>query len=423
MRKKKLCQDLLYQFRKEKVMIEKIMILYFSGMDHRRVNKDSTPYLYGLTEKYPMIKINTTPDVDMKTTMWSGRYPHEHGMWQAKLKEDIDLDRKKAWDYLPDIFTITFQCFLHSVTGKFDFAGIPDRRRRRFDIQKSKYWWKGSNGQLSFNGIDTIFKIIGDENCNFGYEDKFESMIGSLSKEFISSKKLNVMDGHGMDHFMHWNIDNEEKMEKAYKKVDETISNMHRECEKRGISVMVLSDHGHAKVEDTIDIKAKIEELGIKDNEISYLIEASKARFWFHSDNARNKMLNYLSENDRGTLLHFEELYRYNIKFDDDSFGEYYFITDPGTIFFPTDFYHPLGNIILGLSDKNMNSRLSNPVYRSYHGHLPHHECEKGFIMLLDDDYRPDRKEIDIIDVAPTVLNLLGYEKPPNIIGKNAYNL
>jgi len=169
----------------------------------------------------------------------------------------------------------------------------------------------------------------------------------------------------------------------AYKKIDNCIKDMHTECENRGITMMILSDHAQAKVVDTIDIVGKINELGIQKNDISYFVEASKARFWFHTDSAREKILNYLSGEQRGTLLHFEELHKYNIKFNDDSYGEYYFITNPGTIFYPTDFYHPFANLYFGLTNKHMRNRLQSPIYRGYHGHLPHNECEKGFVMLL----------------------------------------
>lgn len=403
-------------------MIDKLMILYFSSLDHRKVNKTITPYLYSLSERHPMIKINTIPDVDMKTTMWTGCYPHEHGMWQVRLKENRDFDRNKIQDYLPDILTTTFQCFIHSITGKFDLAGVPDWRRRRFDIFKTKYWWKDSNMPLSFNGVDSIFKIVGENNCNFFHETNFSKMISALSKQFIKNKKLQIFDAHGTDHFTHWNIDDEEKMIDAYKKIDDCIKDMHAECERKGITMMVLSDHAQDQVVDTIDIVGKINELGIQENEITYFIEAPMARFWFHSDSAREKMLNYLSENEKGTLLHFEELYRYNIKFDDDSYGEYYFVTNPGTIFYPNDFYHPLANLYFGLKNKHMRSRLQSPIYRGYHGHLPNNECEKGFVILLDNNYKPIKNEIEVIDVMPTVLDLLGYDKPDSLHGEHVFH-
>ena len=207
----------------------------------------------------------------------------------------------------------------------------------------------------------------------------------------------------------------------AYKRIDECIKDMHEECKRRGVTLMLISDHAQAKVEDTIDIVGKISELGIQKNEITYFIEATKARFWFHTDSAREKMLEYLSGNDKGTLLHFEELYKYKIKFNDDRYGEYYFVTNPGTIFHPNDFYHPLGNLYMALTNKEQMNRIQSPIYRGYHAHLPYNECEKGFVILLDDNYSAERKEVEIIDIAPTILNLMGYDKPDTLEGVSVF--
>ena len=403
-------------------MIDKLMILYFSGFDYQKINSRITPHLYSLSEKYPIVKINTIPDVDLKTTMWTGRYPHEHGMWQVRIKDGYDFDAKKFQDYFPDICSTTLQCLVHAVTGKFNLVSVPNWRRRRFDIFKTKYTWNDNYGLFSYNGVDSIFNIIGKNNYSFVYENRYNEMINALSKEPVKDKKLGVFDAHGTDVFTHWNIDDEEKMNEAYMKVDGLIKYILEECENKGATLMLLSDHAQAKVEDTIDIAGKIEELGIKKNEITYFIEATKARFWFHTDSARQKMLDYLSSNEKGALFHFEELYRYGIEFNDDSYGEYYFITNPGVIFYPNDYYHPIGNIFLALKNQEQRARLKSPIYRGYHGHLPHNQCEKGFVMLVDSDYKPIKEEIDIIDIAPTVLNLLGYRKPDSLTGKHAFN-
>jgi hypothetical protein len=175
-------------------------------------------------------------------------------------------------------------------------------------------------------------------------------------------------------------------------------------------------------VKSSVDIIKKIDELGIKKNEITYFIEAPKARFWFHSDNAREKMLEYLSENTDGVLLSYKDMYKFKIKFEDDRYGEYYFVLNPGTIFFPNDYYHPFANLYLGLTEKQQRSRLSSPLYRGYHGYMPYNECEKGFLMLLDKHYKTSQEEIEIIDFAPTVLNLLGYKKPDSLNGVNVFH-
>jgi hypothetical protein len=157
--------------------------------------------------------------------------------------------------------------------------------------------------------------------------------------------------------------------------------------------------------------------MGIPKHEYTYYIEAPKARFWFHSDRARETILEKLSSIQNSTLLSYRDLHKYNVRFEEESFGEYYLIAEPGYIYFPNDFYHPLANIFLGVTDRQQRSRLSSPQYRGYHGYLPHNESEKGFMILLDDCYKASKKAVKIIDVAPTVLRLLGYEKPDYMIG------
>jgi bisphosphoglycerate-independent phosphoglycerate mutase (AlkP superfamily) len=55
---------------------------------------------------------------------------------------------------------------------------------------------------------------------------------------------------------------------------------------------------------------------------------------------------------------------------------------------------------------------------RGYHGCLPHHEAERGFVILLDGRYRVARKDMDITDVAPTMLHLLGERRPEFVKGE-----
>ena len=42
--------------------------------------------------------------------------------------------------------------------------------------------------------------------------------------------------------------------------------------------------------------------------------------------------------------------------------------------------------------------------------------------MLLDNDYKTNGKEIEIIDIAPTVLHLMGYKQPESLKGVHAFH-
>ncbi len=403
-------------------MIEKLLIFFGSSLDLRRVNQHHTPYLYSIMEKYPWTKINNIPESDLIPTLLTGRYPDEHGIWQVRLKSKENLITKSAFDYLPDIVTTTTQCFIHMLTGSYNLAAVPYWRRKRFEIFKTRYLKKEVRTYLKINGYDTIFNILGEGNCNFIFNPELDKLDQIVPSSFSSDLRFELFEDYGLDRTEHWFMDNQQLMIDSYKKVDSYIEFLHSESERRGVTLMILADHGMEVVKNTVNIKQKIHEMGIRNNEMTYFVEAPKARFWFHSGSAKEKMLDYLSNNPDGVLLSYRDMHEYNIKFEDGSFGEYYFVLNPGNIFFPNDYYHPIANLYLGLTEKQQRSRFRSPLYRGYHGYMPYNECEKGFLILLDNSYKTSEKEIETIDFAPTILNLLGYNKPEPLKGKSAFD-
>jgi hypothetical protein len=386
------------------------------------MNRENTPYLTSLIERYPWTKINTFPEADLIPSLYTGLYPHEHEISQVRLKSDLDINDKSLYEYLPDMVTTTLQCFIHMVTGSYDLVSIPPWRRRRLEIIKTRYIKQDIDHFQKLNGRDTFLGLVGKDNCTYVFDNELAHLDEILSGLFKTSKRLEMTHIHAVDTLAHWNLDDNEKMTFAYKRFDDFVGSLHSLCIKNGATLLILSDHGQEVIKGSFNIIEKIQEFGIKDNEITYYIEAPKARFWFHTDTAREKLLNYLSGVRNGTLLRYDDLYKYNVRFENDRYGEYYFILNPGYVFFPNDYYHPLGNLYLGVTSRPQRSRLKSPVYRGYHGYLPENESEKGLLILTDDRYRADKKEIETIDFAPTVLNLLGYEQPSYLKGRSAFH-
>ena len=109
-------------------------------MDLRRVNTQDTPYITSLINSYPWVKIKTLPSTELVPTLVTGVYPHEHGVWQVKLKSNQrPSSMQKPIDKLPDILTTTFQCLIHFLNHSFDLATIPSRRLRLFELKRFKY--------------------------------------------------------------------------------------------------------------------------------------------------------------------------------------------------------------------------------------------------------------------------------------------
>jgi predicted AlkP superfamily pyrophosphatase or phosphodiesterase len=309
--------------------------------------------------------------------------------------------------------TTTAQCFVHLLTGPYDLAAVPRWRRRRFEINKTRYMRRNADEFQRLNGVGTIFSALGKDDCSYVYSQRLDELSSLFLSLGSGERRLEFFEAHSMDTLQHWNLDDPSKIASSYHQVDRFVNALHATCESNGVRMMLLSDHGMELVTEFIDIIGGLKALGLRRDEYTFFVEAPKARFWAHTDRARRRITEMLSALDHGTFLSYQDLHRYNLKFEDARYGEFYFIADPGQIFFPHDYHHPLANLFMGLTHEHQRSRLQSPKYRGYHGYLPHHESEKGLLILLDDRYKFRQPEMSIIDVAPTILTVLG-EKPPD---------
>jgi predicted AlkP superfamily pyrophosphatase or phosphodiesterase len=402
-----------------------LLICYTPGADLRRIDTRSTPYLSALFNSYPWVRINTFPSTELVPTLLTGVYPHKHGIWQVKLRSNNILKaRHQLVEKLPDILTTTFRCFTHLLDPSSDrLSAIPFRRIRHFEEKRFKYT-KRSRPSVILNkigGINTLFSAVTKGKGSYIFMKKFGALNGLLNR--VSSEfELQFFEVYALDLYQHWNLNSNRRISKAYGIIDDFVEKLVERCEHQNITLLLLSDHGQERVNETINIRRKLRKLDLSENEYHYFIEVPSARFWFNTDRARRKIIEMLTSIDGGSVFSYEDMHKFNVRFGDDRYGEIYFIADPGYIIFPHDFYHPLANIFLGLTDWHQRGRLFNPKHRGNHGYLPEYESEKGFMLVLDSKYKIRKREADIIDVAPSVLDLLGREKMDYMTGNSVFN-
>jgi len=196
---------------------------------------------------------------------------------------------------------------------------------------------------------------------------------------------------------------------------------LHRKCEAKRFGLVLMTDHGQETVRNCVDLGRLIHRLDIPRSEFAYFLQPVMARFWCHSERARTAIAQMLSEVKQGTAMSYAELHHLGVEFDSPEFGELYFIAEPGCLFFPHDFHHPLVNYVFGLKDPQQRNRLWNPRHIAYHGYLPQHESEKGFMAVLDGRYESDSTVISLVDVAPSLLGLMGREPPDWMDGTSRF--
>lgn len=402
-------------------MIEKLLVFFVPGLDYRWLDKGRTPFIIDLKNKFPNVNVSSVPTADILPTLLTGIYPPEHS-WDVSLKrqrENKIYDR--LLDSLPDLLTTTFQSLLHMITGSYDLAIVPHRRRKMFEIFRTRYIKKNTDSMLRFGNYDSIFNVIGKERSVYLSNNKMKK-IPKIADNITSGEfRLKIFETYSLDLIEHWNLDNEEIIDNAYRRIDDLTQEICKRCLDTDTAFMLFSDHGQVKVTGSIDLKSALGNLNLSSHDYLYYIETFRARFWFNNNYARQRITNMLNGINNASVFTYEEMNQFNLNYKDGSYGELFLVLDPGYIIFPHDFYNPFTNLYMGLKDAQQRSRIFNPLHRGNHHYRPSSESETGTLILADSRYTVSDESVIIGDLAPTILHLLGFEKPSYMKGRTAF--
>ena len=398
----------------------RLFICYLPALDRRRVTAGLTPFVHRLLTDYPSVGLRTQPTTELFPTLVTGTNPEAHHIWQVSLKGRIsETWGDRLLDRLPDLLTTTYQCVRHLFDPKYDLPAIPRRRRRHFNLHRIKYTRRNKATDMVnlIGGIPSLFGLLGDE-ARYRLATGFKQIPQLLNELPNSRYLLDLLEFYAFDSLCHWNLDRPRVIEHHLRLMDEFLCDMHQRCRKKGVTMVLLVDHGQERVTDSIDLRSLLKAIGVPAEEYLYYIEVAVARFWFKTDRARQEITGLLENTPHVAVRSNAELREYDVILDGDRFGHLYAFSEHGYIFFPHDFYHPLANLFLGLTVPTMRPRLFNPRHRSTHGHLPDHPAEQGYMVLVAHNYEPHADWIQLIDFAPTLLALLGRDQPEYMKGK-----
>src|SRR6185436_1371967 len=103
------------------------------------------------------------------------------------------------------------------------------------------------------------------------------------------------------------------------------------------VSLTIFSDHGMANCDVLLDLRAKIEPLGLKMGvDFAVVYDSTMGRFWFFNDRARTLVTARLREITNGRILPDAELEKLGTLFPDRYFGELIFLADEGVLIVPS---------------------------------------------------------------------------------------
>jgi len=402
-------------------VIDRLFVCLVHGLDWRLIDAGVTPFVHGLQRTYPALRIRTQPLTDHLGTLLTGVGPHEHGMWQVTLNRAVTPSG--ILGRLPDGLVTTVQCLRQALRKDYDLPAVPFRRRRHFNLHRLKYVKEQADGDdLGHIGpVPSLFALLGDRSrYTFAYSDREMHQLGKTLP--TGDRALEVLETYGLDIYQHWHLDQPEKMRRALMAMDRCLREAHERCQTLGLTFLLISDHGQEQVRHRIDLRRLLRDSGVPEREYDYYLEVPAARFWFRTERARRTISELLRTLAHVSVRTWQELRAYDMCFEDDRFGELFAFTDPGHIFYPHDFSHPVGNVFMALTQSMMRPRLLDGAARGYHGHLPDHVAEDGLLILADRRFQATSPGMKLTDFAPTVLALLGEPQPPYMRGRPAFS-
>jgi predicted AlkP superfamily pyrophosphatase or phosphodiesterase len=143
----------------------------------------------------------------------------------------------------------------------------------------------------------------------------------------------------GLDGLLHMAGNDSPEIPKKLDHYDRWITRVVETAKKhyREVRLHVFSDHGMANCDVHIDLRARIEPLGLemgKDYAVVY--DSTMARFWFLKPGVRERVVQVLDKVPEGRIMPEEELRHYRAWFEDQSFGELIWLAREGTLIVPS---------------------------------------------------------------------------------------
>ncbi|NNE07502.1 MAG: hypothetical protein HKN20_02955 [Gemmatimonadetes bacterium] len=394
----------------------KLFVMNITGLDSRWIRPETMPFLAEARSRCPAFSLRNYPSNDILPSILTGTYPPEHGIWGVRLKESADAPRGSG--IVPDILTTSVQCMRHWITGEFDLSAIPPWRRKRFEITRSKYrrFARPWDVLSEIGGRVSVMGAVGRDQTRYQFRSPSDPVGEVLPDCANGDVALDWLELYTINRIQQWYADSV-RVGRWYGKVDEFVKAACEKCANNGVLPVLVNEHGHEPVRRSIDLQAALRKSGLADDEYSYFLELPMVRFWFHTERARETIGTLLGEMEMVHVFRHDEMGPLHLDFGDTSYGELFGFLEPGNIFFPHDFHHPLGNFYLGLGDRKQWPRIADARQRSNCGYLPGNDCEKGIFLVFDESLRAAAPSGTVIDVAPTLLSLLEVETPDTMKG------
>ena len=353
-------------------------------------------------------------------SMYTGVFPNKHLLWFTwKYSPDTSpfkLLKKAGLHKIPHNIYSKRICyktslFINRVTnpsvfGFTVFNSFPLKYWSYFDTEMKKPFTEPD----LLNGYSNIFDILRTNGTEY-------EIVGTEANNLAESSK--VVEKHSLQDIKPWTYyfvgdidplshrygqDSPETI-KRLQMIDKILEEKYKELGKRSDNLyfMVFSDHGHAKVENTVNLKSIFRENGTKLEDFIHFLDANYARFWFRNEKERKEVEKILSMmDDKGFILSEEHMKKCHVDMPDNRYGDLIFYLDKPNIFKDEEIS------VLG------RKAVKTPV--TMHGYLPDYLDSDA--VLIANKKIVNKAHIKLEDITPSILQALGIEIPDYMDGE-----
>lgn len=280
----------------------------------------------------------------------SGRWPAEHRNWcyfvYDPARSPFRALRRLRW--LPAAITgrrrvrrwlSKFIKRQLKFRGYFDLYNMPFRHISLFDFTEKK-------SPLQPGGMNhgsNLFDFLEERGIRYHVSEPTRTEDESLdaARQAIATEAIDFAFVYWpeLDGLMH-RVGNDapevdRKLRDYEQKLDRLLLGAREHYEQ--VQLYVFSDHGMANCDRHLDLRARIDELGLELGvDYAVVYDSTMARFWFLHDRAREAISAALREIPDGRILGDAELADLGTLFPDRYFGELIYLVDEGTLIVPS---------------------------------------------------------------------------------------
>ncbi len=278
----------------------------------------------------------------------SGRWPVEHRNWCYFVYDPKNSPFRmlRPFRWLPTAITsrrIVRRMLTKLVKrrlnfrGYFDLYNIPFKHISLYDFTEKKSPLRPGG----MNRGPNIFDFLTRRHIPYFVSDpdKSERQNLDLLKEKLTDIDFAFMYWPGLDGLLHAVGNESPEIGKKLRHYEEWITEVVTAAKEqyREVHLYVFSDHGMANCDEHLDLRAKIDALGLEmEEDYAVVYDSTMARFWFFNENARSVISSALKKVSQGRILPDEELREMKALFEDRYFGELIFLVKEGVLIVPS---------------------------------------------------------------------------------------